>query len=164
MRALLALEDRTIVLSIAILSAFMLASAHGFETFGHLPPCDLCLQQREAYWAALPLFGFAYLASFAPTPQVKTVLMVLGTCALAYGTWLAGFHTGVEQGWWPGPETCTGAPGSVLDMLDDKNPQIVRCDEIPWSLLGISMAGYNFLISSVLTIVSLVPLKRSLNI
>lgn len=161
MHQLLTLEDRLIALALALISALMLAIAHGFETFAHLPPCDLCLQQREAYWGALPLFGFAYLSCFAPAPQVKTVLMILGTCALGYGTYLAGFHTGVEQGWWPGPEACTGAPRSVLDMLDDKNPRIVRCDEIPWSLFGISMAGYNFLISSGLTIVSLIPLKRS---
>jgi disulfide bond formation protein DsbB len=138
--------------------------AHGFEHIGGLRPCALCLEQRGAYWMAI---GLGLVAAFLyRLPQTaKTVLprlLVLGTtAALAYGAYLAIFHTGVEQGWWLGPPSCTSTGlRSLEEMLQDTPQDIVMCDEIPWSLFGLSMAGYNVLIALGLTIYSALPLGR----
>lgn len=100
-------------------------------------------------------------------PQTRDTiwpLVAIATCviALAYGAYLAGFHTGVEQKWWPGPATCTASGGSLTleQMLAQKDPSIVMCDEIQWTLFGITLAGYNLLIALALTCFTAVPLWR----
>lgn len=148
-------EAAMMPLYVVLASLLTLATAHGFEHIGGLRPCALCLEQRGAYWLAVG-FGAAGALTWrqpalaaTPAPRVLVVGMIL---ALLYGTYLAGFHTGVEQGWWEGPPSCTSTGGrSLAEMLQDGPNDIVMCDEIPWALFGISMAGYNFLIAATLT-------------
>jgi disulfide bond formation protein DsbB len=90
-----------------VISAAMLAIAHAFQTFGHLAPCHLCLQQREVYWVAMAVSAAAIVAGLTPMRAMGTrigcAVLVL---TFGYGGYLAGFHAGAEWHWWPAPVTC----------------------------------------------------------
>lgn len=141
-------------------SAAMLAIAHAFETFGHLAPCTLCLREREIYWAALAIAGVATVLTVTPlranATRLANVLLVL---AFAYSTLVAGYHAGAEWKWWPGPTSCSGggAHVSAADLtafLKGAPMAMPACDKATWVFLGISMAGWNALISAALAIAS----------
>jgi disulfide bond formation protein DsbB len=133
-------------------SAFMLAGAHGFETIGKMPPCALCLHQREAYWAAMAISALGIIATRVNTDRITAQAIAL-LLALAFfaGASIAGFHVGVEYKWWPGLAECAG--GGPYDTSNDllgalsQNMDVPSCDKVAWSMLGISMAGWNMLIS-----------------
>jgi len=141
-------SGRNTALLAALLSAAMLAGAFGFQYIGGLAPCHLCLLERWPHAIAL---GLGIVVFFLP----KRWLYLVGALVLAYGTGLALYHVGVEQGWWQGPTTCTsqGITGLSPDQLMDQimAAPLVRCDVIAWSLFGISMAGWNGLLSLGLT-------------
>ncbi len=151
---------------VVLASAATLATAHGFEHIGGLRPCALCLEQRGAYWVAIG-FGAAAALLYRQDALKETMvprLLIAGMAlALGYGAYLAGFHTGVEAGWWEGPASCTSTGvRSLEDMLKDTAGDIVMCDEVPWALFGISIAGYNFLIALSLTLYSATGFVRTL--
>jgi disulfide bond formation protein DsbB len=133
-------------------AAAALGIAHAFQTFGGLEPCHLCLKQREVYWAALPVAGLASISLFT---QWKDAGRSFGGAALAliflYGAYLAGFHAGAEWKWWPAPETCaSGAKASlqgVMALMGGHAKAGPACDKAAWVFLGLSMAGWNFLLS-----------------
>jgi len=133
-------------------SAAMLAAAHAFQTFGHLPPCHMCLKQREVYWAALPVsaLGAAALVTRWREPG-RRVIGALLALVFAYGAYLAAFHAGAEWHWWPAPETCasTGRVSmrAIQDLMRGGGAAPPACDKAAWVFLGLSMAGWNFLIS-----------------
>lgn len=129
------------------LSCSLLLGALGFQYIGGYPPCKLCHWQRYAHIAVAAV---ALLALLGPR-RLAGPLTLAATAALMVSAGIALFHVGVEWKWWPGPAECSS---SALLGLDPKEAArrlletpIVRCDEIPWSLLGISMAGYNFIFS-----------------
>jgi|SRR5438309_6629022 len=139
-------------LAIAILAALTLAGAWFFQLVLDIRPCPLCLEQRYAWYLALPLAALLALAAARGAP--RTVLIAgLGLLALAAfaNAWLAGYHAGVEWGFWPGPTECSGPvldlgkAGSLLENLD--KVKVIRCDEVQWRFLGMSLAGYNVLLS-----------------
>jgi disulfide bond formation protein DsbB len=141
-------------------SLSMLAAAHGFERFGNMPPCALCLHQREAYWGALSIAMLALIVDrFRPNILGTRALTLLLACAFGAGALIAGFHVGVEYKWWPGLAEC--AAGGKMDMSGDllgalsKSMEVPACDKVAWSMLGISMAGWNMLISLGLAAASL---------
>jgi disulfide bond formation protein DsbB len=127
-------------------------SQYGFG----LAPCEMCWWQRYALFAALP---FAVLGWLRPSLRLLTALALLGILA---GGLIGGFHAGVEYGWWEGLTACsTGVKAGVGDALDAiLNAPVIRCDVAPWSLLGISLAGWNFLISVPLALVGLARLGK----
>lgn len=139
---------------VALLSSLlMLAIAHGFETFGHLAPCHLCLKAREVYWvaAAVGLAG-AVLQRTPLGPRLRQPANLLLGAIFLYGAGLAVFHAGVEWKWWPGPTTCTGTGGASaanLSAMLNGAMQIKApmCDKAAWVFLGLSMAGWNALVS-----------------
>ena len=134
-------------------SAALLGGAWAFQIFGGLQPCALCLYQRWPYWAVIVIAGLAVLT--AKQLGAKGMAIIAGLCALIFlaGASVAGFHVGVEQQWWEGLAACGGGnlndPNLSLDELRTRllDTPIVRCDDVPWSLLGISLAGYNFFVS-----------------
>ena len=139
-------------LAIAVVAAATLAGAWFFQLVLDIRPCPLCLEQRYAYYLALPL---ALLVAFAagrgaPRPVVLAGFAVLLLAALA-NAWLGGYHAGVEWKFWEGPTDCSGpvvnlgSAGTLLERLD--TVKVVRCDEVQWRFLGLSLAGYNVLIS-----------------
>jgi disulfide bond formation protein DsbB len=148
------------------IAAAMLAIAHGFETFGHLPPCHLCLLQRDVYWAAIGVAGLGLLAIVlrtpAAAPRIDSLVLAL---VFAVGAGIAGYHAGAEWGWWKAPASCasTGAKVSVADLqalLAGHGVGPPACDKAPWVFLGLSMAGWNFLASLALVALSLAAAGR----
>lgn len=125
-------------------SAALLIAALGFQHLGGLPPCKLCIWQRWPHVAAV-VIGLVALAVPGRALPYLGALAALGTAVVGF------YHAGVEQHWWPGPDTCTSSPitgMSTDDLLNQiMTAPLVRCDEIPWDLLGISMAGWNAIAS-----------------
>ena len=150
-------------------SLIMLGSAHAFEKFGNMPPCALCLHQREAYWASVGVSILAIAAlRFRPNAAGRRAFSLLLALAFLAGASIAGFHVGVEYKWWPGLAECasggTYAPsGDLLGALS-KTMEVPACDKVAWSLLGVSMAGWNMLISLALAGTSFVALAYPLGI
>ncbi|MGE3691389.1 MAG: disulfide bond formation protein B [Novosphingobium sp.] len=127
-------------------------SQYGFGLF----PCEMCWWQRYAHFAALAL-AVAALVMHGNRTMVALAAMAIGVSAA-----IGAFHAGVEYGWWQGFTACTANPaaggGNPLDAI--MNAPIVRCDVAPWSLLGISLAGWNFLISGAAALAIAVLLRR----
>ena len=134
--------------SIAVLGAALLS-----QYVGGLRPCVLCLYQRVPYVLTIALSGLALAAFLAGRPRTAVARPVLAACAAVFfiGAGIAAYHVGVEQGWWAGTASCTGPDlnAMTIDQLREHllAAPIVRCDEVAWSLFGISMAGYNVLTS-----------------
>lgn len=124
-----------------LVPAALLGGAYVAQYGFGLPPCEMCWWQRYPHFAAL---GLALLAFVIPPARLWTVLA--GLAILASGM-IGGYHAGVEYGWWEGITACTAAPVSGIDALDFSTP-LIRCDVAPWTLFGISLAGFNFLIST----------------
>lgn len=126
-----------------------IAGALAFEHLWGLRPCPLCLQQRWPYYAAMPV---ALATALAPRAGlVRTGLALLALIFLA-SAGLGAYHAGVEWGWWQGPSDCAGAPaaapGSVGDFLNQLGAtRVVSCTEAAWRFLGLSLAGWNAVIS-----------------
>ena len=140
-----------------------LALALMAQYWGGLQPCVLCIYQRYAHGAA---GGAGLLAlALAAQPAARQLSTGLGGLALLAGAGIAAFHVGVEQHWWRGTDGCH-SPGFDADLTIDElreamlGTSFVACDEIPWELFGISMAGYNFLFSLALGVAVLWTLVR----
>jgi disulfide bond formation protein DsbB len=133
-------------------SAAMLGIAHAFQTFGHLAPCTLCLKQREAYWIAgtIALVGAALSLTPARARMAQLVDAVL-MIAFLYGFGYAVYHAGAEWHFWPGPKECSGgttvSAASIDALLKGAKVTMPACDRPAWVFLGLSMAGWNALIS-----------------
>ena len=147
-------------LLIAFIAADTLAGAWFFELVLDIRPCPLCLEQRYAYYLAVPLgLALAFAASRrAPQPVLLAGFAVLLLAALA-NAWLGGYHAGVEWQFWQGPTDCSGpvvnlgSAGNLLERLDTE--KVIRCDEVQWRFLGLSLAGYNVLISLAMAAIAL---------
>ncbi|WP_327752619.1 disulfide bond formation protein B [Sphingobium sp. SJ10-10] len=142
----------------------MLAGAYAFQFIGGLHPCEMCWWQRYAHMAAIPLALIAY-ATWGKR-CVSALFTGLAGLAIGIGGGIGLFHAGVEYGWWQGLTACSTSPGggSSADILNQiMATPITRCDVAPWSLFGISMAGYNGLLSGAAALLILVLLlgKRS---
>ena len=141
----------------ALGSGAMLLGALGFQYIGDLPPCKMCYWQRYAHVGALCVGVLFWL-------YPHRIIAGLGALAALISAGLGGYHAGVEQKWWQGPTTCTSQPIdglSTQDLLAQiMNAPVIRCDEIPWDLFGISMAGWNMIISLGFVALWLVALRR----
>jgi disulfide bond formation protein DsbB len=143
--------------TIAILSALALAGALALEHIGGVLPCPLCLDQRIAYYAAVPL-GLLAFAMAAGRPQWSRLILAIIAIGFVINAGLGVFHAGVEWGWWPGPDTCSGI-GSIATSPDAllksfSKPQVVRCDQAAIRIFGLSLAGYSAILSAGLAILA----------
>ena len=124
--------------------------ALGFEHLGGYQPCPLCLMQRYAYYAAIPLL-FVAMALISEMPRLAALLFFIVALAFLANAGLGVYHAGAEWKFWPGPDTCGGAhalPTSPADLLRGlEESRIVRCDEAPWTFAGLSFAGWNVVAS-----------------
>ena len=135
--------------------ALLLGGAYLSEYGFGLVPCEMCWWQRYAHFAAL---GIALVSTVAAP---KRVWVALAGLAILVAGLIGGFHAGVEYGWWEGLTACSTPSLGGGDPLEAiMNAPLVRCDEVQWSLFGISLAGWNFLISSVSGIAILFLLNR----
>ncbi len=150
-------------------SLAMVGAAHAFERFGGLSACNLCLKQREVYWGAvaIALVATAWTVlsrASRGTPRIAAFLLF---CVFLTGAITAGFHMGGELKWWELPAACSAGGDSAdlesLTALVLGNTTFERppmCDAVTWSFLGLSMAGWNMVISAALAIFSLLAAKR----
>jgi disulfide bond formation protein DsbB len=143
------MSRRGLILVAAGGSFALLAGAFLFQALGYAP-CKLCLWQRWPHGAAI-LIGVAALA------VPGRVLPALGALAALATSGVGVYHTGVERGWWLGPTTCTSGPiggQSAEDLLNHiLAAPLVRCDEVVWSFLGLSMASWNAVLSLALALI-----------
>ncbi|MEO1733377.1 MAG: disulfide bond formation protein B [Pseudomonadota bacterium] len=130
-------------------SAVLLLGAWGFQYIGGLPPCAMCIWQRYPHAAAVLVAGLAYVLPWR-------LWLLVGAAAAATTAGIGLFHTGVERGWWEGPSTCTAGSVSGLSpedlMAQIMSAPLVRCDDVVWSMFGLSMASWNALLSTVLVV------------
>ncbi len=133
-------------------SAAMLGAAYLFEHVGGLEPCSLCLYQRTPYMAAIALSGLLILVARSSAARA-VFLSLLGALFLA-GLGLALYHVGVQQGLFEGPGTCAAdyGPANDIEALRERllSAPIVRCDQVLWSFLGLSMPAWNAVVSGLL--------------
>ncbi len=141
----------TAALVLAGISFAALAAAWTFEFSGY-PPCSLCLEERIPYYAAVP---GGLLVAFLANKHPRVAAFILAALALGflYNAGLSIYHAGAEWHFWPGPDTCTGdgdalQPKSLSKAL--QHNQVVRCDEAAIRIFGVSLAGYNVLLSGAL--------------
>lgn len=130
-------------------SAAILLGAWGFQYIGGLAPCPICIWQRWPHAVAAIL---AMLLFVLPKP-LHGLTMALGALAAAVTGAIGVYHTGIERGWWQGPDSCTGSGDALggltgTDLLDFNAPvTLVMCDDVAWSMFGLSMASWNALAS-----------------
>ena len=146
-------------LAVFVLSLATLAGAWFFQYVIKLAPCPLCLEERIPYHIVVPLSLLMAIAAIVRAPPKLLIvgfiaIIIAVLCNVVLGT----YHAGVEWHLWAGPTDCTGpltdlkAGGSLLDQLHSVS--VVRCDEAAWRFLGISLAGYNVLISLALAAIA----------
>lgn len=132
-------------------SLALLLGAYAFQHIGELAPCKMCIWQRYPHGLAVVIGA---LALSLPTLRF---LPLFGAVATLVTASIGAFHAGVEQGWWEGPSSCTSGDIGGLSAQELMNQimsaPLVRCDEIPWQMLGLSMAGWNAVLSILLTLI-----------
>ena len=142
-------------LAALIVSAAMLAIAHGFQTFGGYQPCTLCLRQREVYWVAGGLaLGCMVLVRLPGGARLRQLSGWLLGLVFLIGMGVAIYHAGAEWKFWPGPSTCSSAGGAggvsaaaMQDLINGARIRPPACDQAAWVFAGLSMAGWNALAS-----------------
>lgn len=155
------LLERTAPAIAFLLGLATILAALGSQYIGGLQPCELCLQQRMPYYWGLPLLALILLLWGRLPKPVKLAGMAIVAALFAYGAYLGAFHSGVEWGFWPGPTTCSGLGDSFsLDALNDLRP-VIGCDVVQFRFLGISMAGYNAIISLAITVLLTLSIIRT---
>jgi len=132
-------------------SGALLVGALGFQYLGGYPPCSMCYWQRYGHIAVMAL---AWLALLPTGRSVRLAFLSLTGLALLVTAGLAGYHAGAAWKWWTGPSACTANSLGARTVEEAKRmlrmTNMVRCDEIPWSLCGLSMAGWNAVVSAAL--------------
>ena len=152
-------------LGVFILAFATIAGAWVFEWAGYAP-CELCLMQRWAYYAGVPLAALvAILAARGPRGLAGAGLALLGLIFI--GSMFFGvYHAGVEWGVWPGPTGCTGAltrADSMADFLKQlETTKVVRCDAVAIRILGLSLAGWNAVLSAAMAALALLGARKAL--
>ena len=146
------LSLRATMLLIGLVYLATIAGAWIFEYAGYLP-CELCLKQRWAYYVVAPL---ALLVAALNPPWLRAALVAVGLILLANAVFGV-FHSGVEWGWWQGPTTCTG---DVTTGLPDLSKPAVMCNEAAIRILGLSLAGWNAVISGALAFIAFAAVRR----
>ena len=153
------MKDWTLPGMAALGSLVLLGGAWFFQYVVGLAPCQLCLWQRYPHMAAIAIGAMIW---FVPS----RLLALAGAAAAATSGGLGVYHTGVERGWWQGPTTCSGggdvtalSPEQLLEQI--LAAPVVRCTDVAWEMLGLSMASWNAILSFGLAAVWLMALRRA---
>ena len=139
-----------------------LATIGGFFFFQYVlgfPPCPLCLEQRNAYYVSVPLAALLWLGSqYGASPKVLVAGFAVIAAVMLWNTGLSAYHAGVEWKFWPGPQDCSGPIdnfGAAKDLLKTLGKiSVVRCDQAAWRFLGLSLAGWDVLVSLALAAIA----------
>ena len=134
--------NRTARLLAFAVPAFLLGGAYISQYVFGLYPCEMCWWQRYPHFLALALSVLALMR-----PPARPLVMLAGIAIVVSGL-IGAYHAGVEYGWWPGVTACTLTASQGGDPLAAiMNAPLIRCDVPQWTLLGISLAGFNFVFS-----------------
>jgi len=144
---------------VAVIGALTIGGGFFFQYVLGYPPCPLCLEQRKAFYVAIPIAALLCLgAKQGASRKVMIAGFAVVAAVMLWNAGLSAYHAGVEWKFWPGPADCSGpinslgSAGNMLRQLQDI--RIVRCDEAAWRFLGISLAGYDVLVSLFLAAVA----------
>ena len=155
------LEPAQTLIIVLLASVTALAAAFVSQYIFDLQPCVLCIYQR---WPYVVVIAVAIVALALKGRYARTAL-VFCALALLVDAGIAGFHVGVEQGWWQGTTSCAGSVGSARSVAELRKQlmaaPVVRCEDPAFVLFGISMAGYNFLYALALAALALTGAKNS---
>lgn len=148
----------------ALVALITVLTALTYEHAGGYTPCALCLIERYAYYAGVPLAAGAFFLARSKPSRLAVLLLALCGVGFLINSGIGVYHSGIEWKWWPGPESCSAgalAPlsGSLLDALN--NAKAVSCDDAPWRLLGLSFAGWNVVVSFGLAILSFIGVRNA---
>jgi disulfide bond formation protein DsbB len=157
------LSPRTASLYVTLAAAGLLATVFVMEYGFGIAPCSLCLLQRWPHAVVIPLGALAFVPAISGT--LRSVLLLLCAAAFATTAGIGIYHVGVEEGIFAGPSACSGGiTGDTVEELRRKlmAAPVIQCNEVAWSLFGISLAGYNVLASSALAVFSAVIGARGL--
>jgi disulfide bond formation protein DsbB len=137
---------------IAIVGLLTMAGFLYFQYVLGYPPCPLCLEQRYAFYVSVPLAAMILLRlSIGFSRKVMTLALLAIAVAMLWNAGLGAYHSGVEWHWWQGPTDCSGAipnfSAGRQPARSDQQDRVIRCDEAAWRFLGLSLAGYNVLVS-----------------
>jgi len=136
-------DSRAYLLALAVPCALIAAVYVAQFGFG-LAPCEMCWWQRYPHFAAIPLAGAAFATRGT---RMGAALVRLAALAILVSGLIGAFHAGVEYGWWQGPTACSSTSLGDDPLAAIMNAPLIRCDTAPWTLMGVSLAGFNFLIS-----------------
>jgi disulfide bond formation protein DsbB len=150
------ITPRSALMAIFIVCFLTIIGAFLFQWAGYAP-CPLCLKERWAYYAVIPLSLIFAGASRGNAGIARWGLLLIALILIANSA-LGIYHAGAEWKFWPGPDTCGGSVGEGLPNLT--NEPVVRCDEAAIRILGLSLAGWNAVICAVLAIVALKGASR----
>ena len=135
----------------------LLIGALLFQYVGDMAPCKMCYWQRYPHVGAIVIAGIILITGIA-------VFAVLGLLSALITAGIGGFHAGVERGWWEGPQSCTSTSIDNLSteelLAQIMSAPMVRCDEIPWQMFGLSMAGWNMVVSICLAVLWTIAIKQ----
>lgn len=147
----MAVTASALVLAIASVT---IVAALAFEHLGGYAACPLCLQERYAYYFAVPASALALLLARGQATGTARILLVLIALAFIANAVAGIYHAGIEWDWWEGPATCAG--GFDLEWREGgvAETPVIRCDEASWRFLGLSFAGWNAVISAVLAAIA----------
>jgi disulfide bond formation protein DsbB len=149
-------------LAILAIAAASIAGAFLFQALGY-QPCELCLKERIPYYAGILVAGFALIFAARGTRVLSRVTFSILALIFGVSAIFGAYHAGVEWGFWPGPTECTGAlqrAASVTDFLKQlETVKVVRCDSAALRILGLSLAGWNAVISAGLTGLAMLGLR-----
>jgi disulfide bond formation protein DsbB len=151
---------------VVVAGALALGIVYFFQYGLLIAPCPLCLEQRIAYYVCVPLAAMLWLgAGHGASRKVLIAGFAVIVGVMLWNSGLSIYHAGVEWKFWQGPTDCSGPIdkfGSVTNMLNQlQRISLVRCDEVAWSFLGISLAGYDVLMSLGLAVVAAWGAKES---
>jgi len=144
--------DKLLVVLAFVLGLATILGAWGSQIFGGLVPCELCLGQRMAYYWGLPVLALVLVFWNRLPLTVWYLGVAIGAAIFVWSIYMGAYHAGVEWGFWPGPTACTGSGtvggGINFDELAKGTlEKVVPCDVVQFRFLGISLAGYNTVIS-----------------
>jgi len=148
----------TAALAVAVAGSATILGAWFFQYVLGYMPCPLCLEQRYVYYFGIPLAVLVVLGESVGASRKVLLLALFAIAAgMIWNTGLSAYHAGVEWKWWPGPRDCSGpldslGAGSLLRDL--QSIHVARCDDAAWRFLGLSLAGYDALISLALAAIA----------
>jgi disulfide bond formation protein DsbB len=143
-----------------LLAVLAIAGAWFSQLVGGLVPCELCLEQRVAYYWGVPLLALILIFWNRLPLTAWYVATAIAVLIFVWSLYMGGYHAGVEWGFWPGPTACTGV-GDAMDFnaLSNMNDaHVIGCDVVQFRFLGISLAGYNALISAAIVVLLLISI------